>query len=384
MPIAATSSLKHPDMLQLRPSSSHLWSGDVPCNAAPRFIANIPVPPPSDPAREGTCAAWVAEMVLTGEVACAADLIGKSHENGWLVEPEMARIIQRYIDHLTSRGGSIHTERKVRLNKMIAGTPDAFAVLDETGTLYVDDLKYGYDIVDPYRNTQISIYAGAIMRMIRNKIPKIRKVVIGVYQPRADHPSGIYRTWTVWPEELMKFVQKIERDGEDAQALDSVATPGFHCEHCPAAATCHALTKTIYKGFRVATDERQGHMSADQMSEELTFLAMMEKLLKARANAVRAEATARIKRSEFIRGWTLDSERFGNKKFSIPANAVALRTGVYPYEDPKVCTPAELLRRGADPDVVAGITTRPRIPAKLVQLDSDHFKRAFAQKGENE
>lgn len=366
-------------MLQLRPSNSHFWSGDVPCNAMPRFAASIPPEPSSDPAREGTCAAWLAEMVLTGEATTTADLIGTTHENGWLIEHDMARIIQRYVDHMTERGGSIHTERKVRLNKMIAGTPDAFAVLDDEGVLYVDDLKYGYDIVEPYRNTQISIYAGAIMRMIRGKQPQIKRVVIGVYQPRADHPAGHYRTWNVWPEELMKFVQKIERDGEDAQASDSVATPGFHCEHCPAAATCAALSKTLYKGFRVATDERQGHMSAEQIAEELRFLAMMEKLMKARATAVRTEAVARKKRSEFIPGWGFE-EKFGNKKFTVDPEIVKAITGKDPYEKPKVCTPAELIRRGANPETVERMTTRPRIPPKLVPLDHDHYKRLFAQK----
>tara|TARA_Y100000310_G_scaffold211266_1_gene212030 strand:+ start:10768 stop:11877 length:1110 start_codon:yes stop_codon:yes gene_type:complete len=366
-------------MIQLRPSASSIWTE---CAAMPRFSASIPEEMPSDPAREGTCAAWVAEMVLMGEAEKTADLIGESHENGWLVEPEMADYIQKYIDHLRARGGTIHVERKVRLNAMIEGTPDAFAtavaVERDMFDLFVDDLKYGFEIVNPYRNTQVSIYAGAIMRMLAGRI-KIQRVVIGIYQPRAFHPEGIYRTWEVWPEQLMAFVREIEQAGHNAQAADSIATPGYHCEHCPAAATCTALAHTIYKGHRVLTDERQGALTSEQVAAELDFIDELEKMVKARRSAVHAEATARMKRSEHIPGYGFE-EKFGNKKFTADGLAILARTGVDPYEARKLCTPAELIRRGADPEIVEGMTTRPRIPPKLVKFDPDHFKRLFAQK----
>lgn len=369
-------------MIQLRPSSSSYWSGDVPCPAMPRFAASLPEEPPSDPAREGTCAAWVAEMVLTGEVTCAADLIDKSHENGWLVDREMCRLIQAYVDHLRRRGGEIHIERRVRLNEMIAGTPDAFAtaVATDTGAydLFVDDLKYGYDIVDPYRNTQVSIYAGAIVRALMSKV-NIRRVIIGIYQPRAVHPQGIYRTWEIWPEQLMEFVRKIEADGHNAQATDGPAVPGYHCTYCPAAATCVALSHTCYKGFRVLTDERQMSLSADQMAQELDFIDMMSVLVNARRSAIHAEATARMKRAEHIPGYGFE-EKFGNKRFKHDGLAILAMTGVDPYEPRKLCTPAELIRRGADGEVVEGMITRPRIPPKLVKFKPDHFKRLFTQK----
>lgn len=369
-------------MLQLRPSSSHIWSGDVPCNAMPRFAAELPEEPPSDPAREGTCAAWVAEMVLTGEASTAPDLIGKTHKNGWLVENEMADYIQGYVNHLRSHGGQIHAERKVKLNSMIQGTPDAFAtavsVEDGWYDLIVDDLKYGFDIVSPYRNTQVSIYAGAILRMLRATV-RIRRVIIGIYQPRAHHPEGIYRTWEIWPEQLMEFVQKIERDGHDAQATDSVATPSYHCEHCPAAATCVALTHSIYKGFRVLSDERQGGLTAEQMAQELDFINLMAKLVKGRRSALHTEATARMKRSEHIPGYGFE-EKFGNRVFTKDALAIMATTGIDPHEPRKLCTPAELIRRGAKKEIVDGMTKQPRIPPKLVKFDPDHFKRLFAQK----
>ena len=366
-------------MIQLRPSASSHWFH---CAAMPRFSATLPEEAPSDPAREGTCAAWVAEMVLKGEANSTSDLVGTTHENGWLVENEMAIYTQDYVDHLRSYGGEIHAERKVRLNEMVAGTPDAFAVAvaSERGMydLIIDDLKYGFDIVNPYRNTQVSIYGGAILRMIGDRM-KIRKVTIGIYQPRAWHPSGIHRTWEIWPEQLMEFVREIERAGHDAQAVDAQATPGFHCNHCPAAHICVALTHSVYEGYRTISDERYGELNAEQLAQELDFINEMSTMVKARLTSLHAEATARMKRAEHIPGYGFE-EKFGNSKFNTDGLGVLAKTGIDPFEPRKVCTPAELIRRGADKDVVASMTTRPRIPPKLIKYAPDHFKNLFAAK----
>lgn len=367
-------------MIDLRPSSSSIW---VPCAAMPRFSALLPEEPSSDPAREGTCAAWVAEMVLTGAAPTAEAMIGETHENGWLVEKVMASFIQDYVDHLRRYGGQIYVERKVRLNEMIAGTPDAYATTlslpDGRFDLIVDDLKYGYDIVHAYRNTQISIYAGAIVRGMPD-VHLIRNVIIGVYQPRAtSHSDGIYRTWVTTVPQLMEFVAVIEQAGHNAQAVDAPATPGFHCEHCPAAHTCQALTHSVYKGFRVITSDQRGTLTAEQLAQELDFIDMMTTMVKARRTSLHAEAIARMNRAEFVPGYGFDNERYGNSKLTVDVLGAMAITGVDAREQ-KLVTPAELIRRGADKKVVASISSRPRIPPKLVKFDDDHHKRLFAKK----
>lgn len=341
----------------------------------PRFAAMLPETPPSDEAREGTCAAWVAEMVLTGEADHASDMAGQTHENGWLVEIDMVRYVQKYVDLIRSYGGEIHTERKVRLNQMIEGTPDAFAVLAGDGILRVDDLKYGFGIVEEYKNTQVMIYAGAILRYLMPKNVKIRKVVIGIYQPRAWHPRGTHRTWDVWPETLMKYVQEIERAGQECQDVTALATPGDHCEYCPAAATCTALAHNLYRGYRIVGDERQGHMTADEISAELDFLNLMGDMLSARKKRVEAEAEERMKRAEYIPRYGF-AERRGNPKFTIDGPMLQAITGKDPYEK-KIATPAEMIRRGADPEQVARWSRRPILPRKLQRFGDDHFERTF-------
>ena len=370
-------------MRQLRPSKSHIWHQ---CWAAPRFIEALPEQSPGDPAREGTCAAWVAECVLKDEVDHASQMIGKSHKNGWLVENDMAEHIQGYVDHLRSRGLPVYVEEEMSLNDVIGGTPDAFMVDYERGILYVDDLKYGYDIVDPYENPQLSIYAGAIWRVLgrtfsQEATARINHVVIGVYQPRAFHPEGPYRTWEPSIARFLAFVKQIEASGNQAQKEDSVATPGRHCKHCEAAATCVALAHSTYRGFDVVRDNRQATLDADALSRELKVLDQASRLIETRASAIRAEAKARMERGEYIPGWVL-KPRYGNRKITVDPWIVKAMTGVDAYAEPKICTPAELVRRGVPKETVDRMSTRPRIPSSLSPVDLGETERLF-NKGKN-
>lgn len=358
--------------MRLRPSSAHIWTN---CPANPVMSSRMPPEVPGDPARQGTCAAWVAEMVLTGAVSSCFDLIGETHENGWLVEPDMASKIQRYVDLVRSYGGAIYTERFVALNDHIAGTPDAFAVVDATGTLHVDDLKYGYGIVEPRRNPQVGIYTGAILRSM--KVTPSR-VVIGIYQPNAYHPAGIHRTWETNADEVMGFVGEIEQAGQRALADNPPAISGEHCEFCPAASTCPAVAAANYRVHDATATATQRHMTPQELANELRFLRGAERMLKGRRDAVEAEAKARMSRAEHIPGWHME-QGAGQRRFTADARTVWALTGVKPtYE--KMVTPLELERRGARPEIVAKLTETPRTSPRLKEVPEGHFANLFKRK----
>ena len=60
-------------------------------------------------------------------------------------------------------------------------------------TLYVTDLKYGYEIVEPFENWQALAYAAGVAAL-PGMVPD--KVVITIVQPRAPHRRGPIRTWS--------------------------------------------------------------------------------------------------------------------------------------------------------------------------------------------
>lgn len=359
-------------MIPLRPSSAHVWTK---CPGQPTMVSRLPPEVPSDPAREGTCAAWVAEMVLTNQVPNAAAMLGRSHENGWLVTDEMVAYIAKYVDHVRSHGGQISVERKVRLNQWVEGTPDAFAVLGDGGILRADDLKYGFGIVEAYRNPQVSVYVGAILRHLVARGVIIKQIVIGIYQPRAWHPAGIYRTWTCTPEQLMAFVAEIEAAIPATQVSDPVLVPGSHCDYCPAAATCAAVTHENYRIHEAIASSTQRHMSGEELSRELAFLELAQDMLDARTTAVHAEAEARMKRAQHIPGWHME-ERRGNRRWKVPAPVVKALTGIDP-EVKKMVTPSELERLGASPVAVRAITELPIIKPALKRIPPGYYKGLF-------
>lgn len=358
----------------LRPSSSSIWTK---CAANPRISENAKtVPTDSDAAREGTCAAWVAEQHFTTNKP-VADYLGVAHENGWVVDVEMVFHVENYVAAIRSRGSRVDTEQFVRLTKHIAGTYDASVLSEDGTTLYLDDLKYGYKLVDVYENTQTIIYAYA--DLLRRSDPRITHVVLGIYQPRAWHPEGIHRTWRLSVPELHKLASDIAAAGEAAQDPQALATPGSHCEYCKGRLECAALAASLYSSYEVLERREQGVMSADDLSKELIFLDRLKDLYDARKTAVHAEVELRLKDGEYIPGWGL-KPRTGNRKWSVDPVTVHALTGVSPFKNAEM-TPAELERAGADKNIVKGLTYTPTIGHKLERMTEKDFGRMFRERG---
>lgn len=358
----------------LRPSSAHIW---INCPGYPTLAATLPPDQPSDPAREGTCAAWVAEMVLTGEASDCASMLGRQHENGWVVDRAMVRHIEGYVAHIWSDGGSVHAERRVVLMPgLVEGTPDAFAT-DTFGTLRVKDLKYGFEIVEP-STPQVLIYAGAIYRMLKSEGVVIEKIELGIYQPRAYHPSGVYRSRTLTVSELENEIARVERAAQATQSPTAMCVAGSHCRRCDAAHKCAAVAHEVYRAVTQMMHAQQRHMTAAEMATELDFLDLAEAMFKGRRDAVHAEAEARLAKGEHIPGWHIE-QGYGQRKWTVGPDMIRMLTGVDPTAG-KMVTPAELERLGADPEVVARITEVPRTKAKLKQLPEGYLAGKFGGK----
>ncbi len=357
----------------LRPSAAPIWTK---CYGYPKLAASLPPQPDSDPSRQGTCAAWVAEKVLSGDVAQPEDLIGAQHENGWVVDTEIARHIRGYVKLLRSYGGTIYPERRVVLNPLIAGTPDASGVCAE-GILRVDDLKYGFDIVEP-NTPQILIYAGALYRLFKAQGVAIRSVRLGIYQPRAYHPAGIHRTRSLTITELEYHIAQIEAAAGATQDPNAMCMPGEHCRRCDAAAKCAAVAHESYRAIHRMHHAQERHMTAEELAEELAFLDLAEAMFKGRRDAVQAEAEARVMRGENIPGWHME-QGYGQRKWKVGADTIRMLTGIDPTTG-KMVTPAELERLGADTSIVSGLTETPRTKAKLKPIPHNFIAGKFGGK----
>lgn len=173
----------------------------------------------------------------------------------------------------------------------------------------------------------------------------------------------------------MVQVKQIEVAGQAAQSDTALATPGEHCRYCVAAAKCTAVAHEVYRCVSRMHHAQGRHMTALEMAEELTFLATAEAMMKARRDAVSAEAEARMDGGENIPGWHRESG-YGQRRWTVPAGMVKMLTGKDPLAG-KMVTPAELERMGADPDVVAKLVDTPRTKAKLKPVPHGFFAAKF-------
>jgi len=321
-----------------------------------------------DAAREGTCAAWVAECIINGDATCADDLVGKTHENGWFVDQTMADNVQPYVKMLQARSAGVQAEVRISFDN-VQGTLDALSV-DGT-TLYIDDLKYGYGIVEPYLNKQLLCYMAGILDQYKGTVTNVQ---LGIYQPRAIHPDGIYRTWDLNFELAEGYVNWI-RELAAAVSDASTAHPGPHCMHCLRAHDCVALTHSVYDMWEPVNANGLTDATGPELSDELKFLHRLRDILEARVTGLEADIEGRLSRNEFVPGWAM-AEKTGKRMFTVDGDTIKAFTGIDPW-DKKLITPAELERRHANKDVVKAMTKTPRIGRKLTRVSEKTIAKMF-------
>lgn len=359
---------------RFRPSQASYWSN---CAAFQRFTENVQEDEPGDAAREGTCAAWVAQVVLTGDATTCEDMVGKTHPNGWMVTEQMALDIQEYVDLITSIGGQITVEETVTAsqNPLIEGTLDNSITSFDGGILQIIDLKYGHKIIETTAAQLVCYAYGKLMTLPQGSVHEIR---LSIYQPRGFHHMGIFRTRKITPEQLHQEFLELWNMANEACKPDSLATPGPHCSDCAVATKCEALAHSGYKLADFVTSRHQRDMTPEELSRELDFISSVRKTIEARFKAVESEAEARAKR-EAIPNYQL-KPKLGNRTFAHSPVTVQLLTGVDPWEK-SICTPAELVRRGASKEAVEPLTKRVVTSHKLTRITSDDIASMFEMKG---
>lgn len=356
---------------RLRPSAAHRWSN---CPAEPSFAALAPKQPTSDAAREGTCAAWMAEAVLIGDAPSTQEMIGKVHPNGWECDADMAIATQDYCDHVLARG-EVMAEHKVEFTDEISGTLDSAFHAEREGVLYVTDFKYGYLPVEVFNNPQLIIYAWGLVGEL--SVKGVELIQLEIYQPRAIHHDGIIRKWVISYDELEQYAQDLRLAAAACQRPNPLAKPGSHCTYCPAAVGCESLAHTTYTMAHTLMSPEYRDLTIEQLAQELNFMEEAETVMKARFKAIAKEGEARAKTDD-IPGWRMVSRK-GHRKFTVDAKIIETFTGISATEE-KLITPAEAIRRGADKIAIDAMSEQPSIGHKLTRVTREKVAQIFSRK----
>lgn len=232
---------------RLGASSSHRWMN---CPGSVRMCERYPYTS-SVYAEEGNAAHYVAAECLNSNSTTSekepSDFFGTKVEingNWYPVTEEMVDAVELYIETVMQNAGS---DKKFAVEKLISleylhpdlwGTLDS-AIIEPFGDAWINDFKYGKGVVvDVENNPQCMFYAlGAIQG------EDIENVNITIVQPRAHHPDGPVRTWTISAKKLRAWGETVLKPAAiEASKPEAICKAGDWCKDsfCPALGECPA------------------------------------------------------------------------------------------------------------------------------------------------
>lgn len=284
-------------------SGAHRW---IKCPASIAMEQDYP-DQDSPYALEGTCAHALAELALTNKVD-AHRLVGMTMDDAPEVEvtAEMCDYVQQYVDYVRSLPGHLYVEQRLDYSHVVPegfGTADA-AVLDEdTGTLYVVDLKYGMGVrVEADMNPQAMLYAIGALHAY-SWMAEIKQIVCVIVQPRLDHISE----WATDPATLEYFGEEAAAAAKEALSDNPPFSPGeSQCRFCKASGNCKAQARSALETARTEFGD-DGDLAAVHSLEgdQLAWVLGRLKALQDWVKAVESRATTVIDAGGEVPGYKL-------------------------------------------------------------------------------
>lgn len=335
---------------------------------------NVPLLPETDDSKEGTAAHEIGETALRGEYRKTAhEFINVQMRNGVIATPDMADYVKLYIDHVQSRCLPIYVEQEMICNFLpditIPGHPDAAMFDERDGTLYIEELKYGYRPVEVEWHWPMFWYDVMFANLVGMR--NVKRVVNTIIQPRPYHPLGRIRSETI---DILELNARFAKASEIAKVIVSDNPPtvtGSHCHYCPAFYGCPAAQAAGMNAVDVSNRAVVHDMPNRTLAAELTTLMRAKEMLANRESALIDVARNRIKEGNNIPGWTLDKS-YGKTKWLKNINTPMLEALLgSKATETKMVTPAAAERAGLPEDVVKSFTDRPFKGWKLAAIDLD-------------
>jgi hypothetical protein len=329
---------------------------------------------------EGDAAHWVAENCFEGSGFSPYSMIGLAHENGVVVDADMAEYVDTYITEVKSvvQQDRLYIEQSLSgewLNHLLKEvTPDAWYYCSETKTLYVWDLKFGWRVVEAMRNLQMAIYIGSIIAFLGNV--EILRIEATIVQPRAPHPQGRIRKWHPQTEELSALFVEVNDSLVAATGNSPMCLTGEHCRDCKALAHCRAAQQAGYTAIEISGHAMIETPTPADLAAELNALLAAEEAIKYRKVALETMGTASAEKGTVIPGFGLERSYGracwkGSTQADIDATVEALEimTGITLFKKVPL-SPAQAKKNGLDDETKKIYVETPVRGHKLVRSDA--------------
>lgn len=345
------------------------------CNGSLNMPAAFPSTTTDTTARdEGIAAHHMANLVFSGQSTLDV-LVDRKAPNGVYMISEMADHVGEYLSALDCGQTEVVTTFG-RDEWRVNGRADHIGYNASTDVLCVDDLKYGWRIVEPVMNW--TLLAHAIGFCFANNI-RPHLIKLRIHQPRPHHTDGKIRTWDITSTELLNYYAQL--DASLSNPADELRTSVAQCGRCPALATCPAARHASMNAIDAAEMIFSDDIANPQLSFEIDILRIAQATLANRLSALEEMAMHRLKGGGVIENYASEAQ-YANTRWlpHIDAAMLYILTGKDLAKSATV-TPAEAKRRGVPADVIKTLTERPMIGHKLTRVGANARAQRLLGKG---
>lgn len=330
------------------------------------FFENLPDFEAGPPAEEGTAAGELYERMLLGK-----DLPQRA-TNGVYFNEEMFSHLRPIVKEVNEERGNspIYCQQRIdwqsRSGVWIRGSYDvSFA---DSRRLVMEDLKYGWNIVEVKPNWQLLGYA--IGECIRRNTA-FEEIVLRIRQPRPHHEDGACREWKLTWAELLSYKEKIDLRMEQLVSGFNQLTTGKQCKYCSAAPeACPAFNRLFYRSLEVATEFFQDTLSEKEIATQLDQVKRSFEVIKIKMDSLEDLAALRIKSGKIIPGYITEN-KYGHRKWKdyVSPEVVKILTGI-DITTKEMLSPAQAEKAGVPKKFVNDLVDQHFVGQKLTKKDS--------------
>lgn len=237
-------------------------------------------------------------------------------------------------------------------------------------TLHVEDLKYGYGIVEVEENWQLLGYAiGQHMNLLSKGI-YVGNIVLRIHQPRAYHEQGTVRTWTISKEQLMAYYYSIINQVRRFVSGDKTLTTSNSCKYCDAAAHCPALNRAFHNSLDVILDDyTEKELTNDDLSHLLDMVDRANEIVKIKHTSLKNLAISKLMNNQIVPSYGM-VQKYGDRRWKdgVDATTIKMMTGI-DVTKTDIMSPAQAEKAGVNKKLVEQLAIKPSKGFELGRVD---------------
>lgn len=318
------------------------------------------------------------EYQLDGTAAhnYSANLLGKPIPfDHYRVTPDMVDDCQMYVDYVKSiAGDNAVIEERVNIPRIhfdCFGYPDAYFYDHTSDTVHIFDLKYGWRLIEAYKNWQLICYGAGVN-------PNARRYVLHIIQPRPYHPEGPIRTHELtnaeFRAECVKIVQAVQ-----LAINNPTLTTGPHCRKCDALLHCNSRWEAILNGIEVVSQLEQTEVTPDRIASQFLILDHVQDMINKQKDKAEQVAEYLFSQGKNLPGLTQEQGR-GSIKWEADAYVIIKSGDVCGFDLRKkdaLMTPLQAIKAGAPEALINALSKSYSGKRKVKPIDLNKASRIF-------